>query len=95
METFNRTDATLHLPEAILQATITTKGQVTLPKPLRDALQLKTGDKVLFEEKDGTFVIKAKTTDVKVLKGCIGYTGKPKTLDDMENAIINEAGSDS
>lgn len=31
-----------------MPATVTSKGQVTLPKDLRDALGLKAGDKVLF-----------------------------------------------
>lgn len=31
-----------------MPATVTSKGQITLPKGLRDALGLKAGDKVLF-----------------------------------------------
>lgn len=31
-----------------MPATVTSKGQVTLPKDLRDALGLRAGDKVLF-----------------------------------------------
>jgi len=33
---------------ATLQATVTTKGQVTLPKPLREALSIRAGDKLEF-----------------------------------------------
>ena len=29
-------------------ATVTSKGQITLPKPVREALGLRTGDRVLF-----------------------------------------------
>ena len=32
----------------IISATVTSKGQVTLPKPLRDALQIREGDVVTF-----------------------------------------------
>ena len=41
-----------------MEARITVKGQITLPKALRDAMHLKTGDKVFFEPlEDGTYVI--------------------------------------
>ena len=37
---------------------ITGKGQVTIPKRIRDALGVKYGDRVDFVEKDGTIVVK-------------------------------------
>ena len=38
-------------------AKMTSKGQLTIPKDVRIALGLNTGDKVLFIEKDGGFFI--------------------------------------
>lgn len=38
-------------------AKITSKGQITIPKELRMSLKLKPGDKVLFLEEDGKWVI--------------------------------------
>ena len=38
-------------------AKITTKGQITLPIQIRQKLNLKDGDKVLFMEKDGKIII--------------------------------------
>ena len=35
-----------------MQATITSKGQVTLPKPIRDRLHLKPGDRIDFMLED-------------------------------------------
>ncbi|WP_246140303.1 AbrB/MazE/SpoVT family DNA-binding domain-containing protein [Euhalothece natronophila] len=68
--------------------------KITLPKALRDAMHLKTGDKVLFEPlEDGTYVIKPRATDVKSLKGCVNYQGTPKTLEEMNAAIEQEAGT--
>ena len=32
----------------VMQATITTKGQVTVPKPIRDKLRLRPGDRIDF-----------------------------------------------
>jgi AbrB family looped-hinge helix DNA binding protein len=34
-------------------ATMTTKGQVTVPRAIREALKLEAGDRVLFVQQDG------------------------------------------
>ncbi len=39
-------------------AKITSKGQITLPKKVRDILHLREGGVVVFEQEDDTFVIK-------------------------------------
>ena len=38
-------------------AKVTSKGQITIPKEVRNRLNLKTGDKVLFLEENGKWVI--------------------------------------
>lgn len=38
-------------------ATVTTKGQITIPQLIRNRLRLKTGDKVFFEERQGRIYI--------------------------------------
>lgn len=38
-------------------ATLTSKGQITLPKSIRQAMGLDTGDKVAFEFRDGEVVV--------------------------------------
>jgi len=38
-------------------AKVTSKGQVTIPKAVRDKLRLKEGDRVIFMEADGKIVI--------------------------------------
>jgi antitoxin PrlF len=40
------------------KAKITYKGQITLPKPVRDALTLKEGDSVVFTVKDDQAILK-------------------------------------
>lgn len=44
------------------EATITSKGQITIPKEIREALELKEGEKVLFilEGKKATIIPKTK-----------------------------------
>lgn len=37
---------------------ITSKGQITIPKDIRNALGVSEGDKILFEKKDGEVIIK-------------------------------------
>ncbi len=41
---------------------ITVKGQVTIPKEIREALGLKPGDKVVFEKEGNTIVLKSAKT---------------------------------
>ena len=36
---------------------VTSKGQVTIPKPVRDAMNIKPGDEVEFVRQDGQFVL--------------------------------------
>lgn len=45
-----------------LSAKLTSKGQITLPKAVREMLDLNTGDRVLFRVADGSAVL-AKTQD--------------------------------
>ena len=51
--------------EAVLDmAKVTTKGQITIPKAIREALGVKTGDKVLFVDNgDGTVGMRNATLD--------------------------------
>ncbi len=41
----------------MLTAKVTSKGQLTIPKKVRDKLGIKTGDALRFEEKEGVFCI--------------------------------------
>ena len=41
-------------------STITKKGQVTIPKPFRDSLQINEGDSLVFEMKEDTLILKKK-----------------------------------
>jgi antitoxin PrlF len=52
------------------RAKITSKGQITIPKPVRDALQLREGDELLFRVERSRAVI-AKTPDFLKLAGSV------------------------
>ncbi len=53
-----------------IPATVTSKGQVTLPKTVREALGLKEGDRVLFRLLDGRAIL-AKVPDFLDLAGSV------------------------
>jgi antitoxin PrlF len=61
-------------------AKLTSKGQVTIPKPVRDALDLHEGDEVVFRVERSRAVL-AKTPSFLDLAGCVavprGKRGTP------------------
>lgn len=61
-------------------ARLTSKGQITVPKSVRDALQLETGDQVVFRVQ-GDRAVLARTPDFLELAGSIpvpaGKRGTP------------------
>lgn len=65
--------------------TMTTKGQVTVPREIRDRLGLKSGDKMAFTMlSDGTIVMRPKTRRLADLAGSLTRPGQPKvTVEDM------------
>ncbi|MFA0997584.1 MULTISPECIES: AbrB/MazE/SpoVT family DNA-binding domain-containing protein [Pseudomonas syringae group] len=69
-------------------ATLTSKGQVTIPAKVRAALGLDTGDRIEFVElPDGKFAIMAATHSVRDLKGLVRKPAKKVSIEDMNNAI--------
>jgi len=74
-------------------ATVTSKGQITLPKAVRDGLGVEAGDKVEFVEiEPGVFKVIAATRDVRDLKGVIPKPAKPVTIEEMGKAIARMGG---
>ena len=53
-----------------IPATVTSKGQVTLPKAVREALELREGDRVLFRVHRGRAIL-AKVPDFLELAGSV------------------------
>jgi len=69
-------------------ATVTSKGQITIPAQVRASLGLDTGDRVEFVELErGQFAIIAAVHSVKNLKGLIRKPSSPVSIDDMSAAI--------
>ncbi len=75
-------------------ATVTSKGQITIPAAVRQALQIGTGDRVEFiEVESGRFEIIAATQSVKALKGMFGKSPKIVSIDEMNVVIAARAAS--
>lgn len=75
------------------QATITTKGQVTIPKEIRNYLKLEAGSKVDFViDEDGKVKILPLNVPVEVLSGILHRPGmQTATIEEMEQAILEGA----
>ena len=77
-----------------MESTLSSKGQITLPKALRDELHLKSGDRIAFERNDdGSYVLRPKTVSAASLKGFLKdkYHGPPKSVEEMQEAILENA----
>lgn len=75
-------------------ATVTTKGQITIPLEVRQALHVEAGDRVEFVEvQPGRFEVIAATGSVTALKGMVAKPRKPVSIDDMNKAIAARGAS--
>ncbi len=74
-------------------ATLTSKGQITIPIEVRTALGLDAGDRVEFVEVEkGKFAIVPATRSVRELEGLFrGRRSKPVSVDEMNAAIARRA----
>jgi antitoxin PrlF len=69
-------------------ATLTGKGQITIPVEVRQALRLDAGDRVEFVEVEpGRFEIVPATLSVTALKGMFGKPKRTVSIDEMNAAI--------
>ncbi len=68
-------------------ATLTSKGQVTIPADVRQRLGLESGDRIEFVEIDGGYAIKPAIDDVRSLKGMLRKPAKPVSIEDMNDTI--------
>lgn len=71
-------------------ATVTSKGQITIPKEVRDALRVDTGDQVEFTINDGgEVVVRSLSGDVRRLRGILKRPGqRAVSVEEMNEAIL-------
>ena len=75
----------------MVESTITSKGQTTLPKSVREALGVRPGDRVRYVV-SGDEVRIMPVRPLARLFGALKHDGPPRTLEDMERAIAEGAG---
>jgi len=76
-------------------ATVTSKGQVTIPVNVRNQLGLSTGDRIEFilNDETGRYEVVPATRSVTALKGIIRKPAKPVSVEDMNSAISQQGAS--
>ena len=75
-------------------STITSKGQTTIPKEIREYLNLHPGDKIDFIiDESGQVIVETATLDIRELKGILHREDiKPVSVEDMKKSIKKHLG---
>ena len=68
-------------------ATVTSKGQVTIPKEVRDELGIETGTKLYFVRTAQGYVLKPARNSILALAGTVQYDGPALSIGEMDEAI--------
>ena len=76
-------------------ATVTSKGQVTVPADVRKKLKLKAGDRLEFVLNPKTMIYEVipATLSIRSLKGILPKLKRPLTVREMNEAIAEEGAS--
>ena len=78
-----------------LTTTVSTKGQVTLPKAVRRALRWEAGTRLTVENTTEGVLLKPEPifpeTRPEDVYGCLAWKGPPKSLEEMDKAVLEEA----
>jgi antitoxin PrlF len=70
------------------ETTVTSKGQITLPKEIRDRLGVREGEKLCIETEDGKVVLKRKSEGIDALVGILHRPGmRARTLEELDEGI--------
>ncbi len=75
----------------MVESAVTSKGQTTLPKAVREALGVGPGDRVRYVILDNGEVRIMPVRPISELFGVLKYEGPPVTLEDMERAVVEGA----
>lgn len=71
-------------------ATLSSKGQITIPKQVREGLGVSAGDRLEFiETGPGRYEVLVAVHDIRDLKGIVGKAEKPASIEDMNRAIAS------
>ncbi|MGH9360943.1 MAG: AbrB/MazE/SpoVT family DNA-binding domain-containing protein [Thermoanaerobaculia bacterium] len=69
-------------------STLTSKGQLTLPKAIRERLGVREGDRVEFRVTGtGQVLVEAAAVDLRELRGRLKRKGRAVSIEEMEQAV--------
>jgi len=73
-------------------ATMTSKGQITIPIKVRKALGLQPGVRIdFYEVEDGEYAFRPKTGSIMEMEGCIPAPDHPISIEEMNRAVLDHA----
>jgi AbrB family looped-hinge helix DNA binding protein len=72
-------------------ATLTSKGQTTIPKDVRTHLGLEAGDRMEFILAGDAVILRPATRKITDLRGFLPKPAKPVSLDKMDTAVRRRA----
>ena len=74
-------------------STLTSKGQTTIPKQVREHLRIESGDRLDFViEPDGRVTLRPATADLRQLDGLLDRSGtEPRSIEAMDAAVEKAA----
>jgi antitoxin PrlF len=77
-------------------ATVTSKGQLTLPKEIRDHLGVRQGDHVEFrKDRTGRVWVESATRDLLALRGLFGPVDRARSQEELDEAVRRGAAGDA
>ena len=78
-----------------METTLSSKGQIVIPRQIRQNHGWQPGISFAITEKDNTLILQPisikTTTKLDDVIGCAGYQGKKKSLAQMDSGILEEA----
>jgi AbrB family looped-hinge helix DNA binding protein len=92
---FRATAERVRLVSMKYTAILSTKGQLVIPRELRESRHWKPGTELEIEERDGGLLVTpvrpVKTGSWAELRGIANYKGPPHSIEDMDKAVLAEA----
>ena len=78
-----------------METTLSSKGQIVIPRLIRENHGWKPGVRFSISEEGDEIILKPagsrKVTQLEDVIGCAGYVGPKKSLTDMDNGVLEEA----
>ena len=78
-----------------MESAITSKGQATIPKAIREHLRLKPGDRVKFFVHPNGSVVLLPKIPVSALRGMLKARRQSVTIEEMREAVLDGASADA